>query len=366
MAELDRRSEIEAFDESKAGVKGLLEKGVSKIPRMFVLDQPIIEEKPVSGNVPQYNLPVIDFEGLKNDAAKRKEIVNKVKDACHNWGFLQIINHEIPVSTMEKVIEGIKGFHELETEVKMPYYSRDNKKKVGFNSNFDLYQARSANWRDTIFFVMSPDPPAPEELPEVCRDIMMKYSDEVMNLGFTLFELISEALGLDSNYLRNMGCAEGLFIIGHYYPACPEPDLTLGLSKHTDSGFLTVLLQDQIGGLQVLHKNHWVDVPYLPGALVVNVGDLMELVTNAKFKSVYHRVLAKTVGPRISVASFFRLHYHEKSKTKVYGPIKELLSEENPPIYREITSEEILVTRNTRGVDGVLLSHFKLNASATE
>lgn len=169
MAELDRRSEIQAFEESKAGVKGLLEKGVSKIPRMFVLDQPIVEEKPVSGNIPQYNLPVIDFEGIKNDAAKRKEIVNKVKDACESWGFFQIINHEIPVSTLDEVIKGIKGFHELETEVKMPYYSRDNKKKVGFNSNFDLYQARSANWRDTIFFVMAPDPPEPEEFPEVCR-----------------------------------------------------------------------------------------------------------------------------------------------------------------------------------------------------
>ena len=74
-----------------------------------------------------------------------------------------------------------------------------------------------------------------------------------------------------------MDCTNSLLLLGHYYPPCPQPDLTLGLTKHSDNSFLTVLLQDQVGGLQVLHDQYWVDVPPVPGALVVNVGDLLQV-----------------------------------------------------------------------------------------
>ena len=104
----------------------------------------------------------------------------------------------------------------------------------------------------------------------------MEYSKQVMKLGITLFELLSKALGLDTNHLKDMECAKGLALVCHCYPPCPQPELTLGATKHTDDGFITVLLQDQIGGLQILHQDHWIDVPPLPGALIVNIGDLLQ------------------------------------------------------------------------------------------
>ncbi|PIN01362.1 Deacetoxyvindoline 4-hydroxylase [Handroanthus impetiginosus] len=98
-----------------------------------------------------------------------------------------------------------------------------------------------------------------------------------------------------------MGCAEGVLMVGQYYPPCPEPELTYAISEHADSCFLTVLIQDQVGGLQVLHENQWVDVH------------------------------------------------------------PELLSEHNPPVYRETALRDYLTHFYGKGLAGTsALSHFRI------
>lgn len=82
---------------------------------------------------------------------------------------------------------------------------------------------------------------------------------------------------MDGNKLKDMSCAEGRVMVGHYYPYCPEPNKTVGIASHTDPGILTVLLQDQVGGLQVKYDGKWVNVKPIHGALVINVGDLLQV-----------------------------------------------------------------------------------------
>ncbi|KAK9150706.1 hypothetical protein Syun_009015 [Stephania yunnanensis] len=312
----DRIQELEAFDSTKAGVRGLVEDGVTKVPRMFISPPDWINEKVASNDNDHFKIPVIDLGGTNMgimDSVKHKEIVGLVRHAAETWGFFQIVNHGIPVEILDEMVEVVRKFHELPKEERSKYYTRDTSKMVRYNSNFDLYGAPTANWRDTIACLMAPVTPNPEELPgEIRKDrkassgigMLMEYSKHVMKLGVALFELLSEALGLNISYLNDIGCSEGLFFLCHYYPECPEPELTMGTSKHSDNDFLTILLQDQIGGLQVLCQGKWVDVPPVHGGIVVNIGDLLQLISNDKFKSSEHRVLANHAGPRISVASF--------------------------------------------------------------
>ncbi|KAM0030521.1 putative deacetoxyvindoline 4-hydroxylase [Helianthus debilis subsp. tardiflorus] len=353
----DRKAELRAFDETKTGVKGLVDAGITEVPRIFHLPSP----ENLNSQQHEVTLPTIDLQGIDNNPIQRKEVVEKVKDALESWGFFQLENHGIPINILEAMKKGVKDFHEQDTEVKKQWYTRDmsGMTRVIYNSNFDLYAAPVTNWRDTFYCTMAPNPPQPHELPPPCREILLEYSRHVMKLGVCLFGLISEALGLDPNHLVDIGCADGLGVLGHYYPSCPQPELTIGTPEHADSDFITILLQDHIGGLKIFYRNQWTDVPPIPGALVVNAGDLLQLITNDKFVSSQHKVVTNKVGPRVSVASFFTTGHIQT--LKVYGPITELLSEDNPAKYRNITVKEYVDYYRAKGLDGTsALLHFMI------
>ncbi|XP_022723093.1 deacetoxyvindoline 4-hydroxylase-like [Durio zibethinus] len=358
----DSQSEVKAFDDTKAGVKGIVDSGMTKIPFMFIDQNFILENNSSCVISHQFSVPIIDLQGIREDLTLRAEVIEQVQIACEKWGFFQVVNHGIPGSVLDEMIDGIRRFHEQDTEVKKEFYTRDTtRRKALYLSNYDLYKSKAANWRDSLGCLMAPNPPDPSELPEVCRDIVMDYSKQVTTLGFILFELLSEALGLNPGCLKDLDCADVLLLMGHYYPKCPEPELTLGTSNHKDSSLITILLQDQMGGLQILHENQWVYVPCIPGALEVNIGDFLQLLSNDKFKSVNHRVLAKNEGPRISVACFLTIEDNPGKASRLYGPIKDLISEENPPIYRDVLVKDYLSNYYSKGLNGnSSLSPFKL------
>ncbi|XP_037488476.1 1-aminocyclopropane-1-carboxylate oxidase homolog 1-like [Triticum dicoccoides] len=353
-----RALNLKAFDETRAGVKGLVDAGVTAVPSIF--HHPPESLAHGAPRPHRFTVPVINLSSVV-ESAKRAEVFAQVRAAAETFGFFQVVGHGVPEAATSAMLAAVRGFIEEPVEAKAPYYTRDTGRRVRYQSNLDLFQSTAANWRDTLFMEM---PPAPEELPAACRLVAPEYARLVQQrLGRTLLGLLSEALGRRPGHLEEeRGCLDGVSLACHYYPACPEPQLTLGTPRHTDASFLTVLLQDAVGGLQVLvdldGAAAWVDVPPVAGALVVNVGDFLQLMSNDRFKSVEHRVVSNGVGPRVSVACFFRTD-RAAAPTRVLAPI---VADGDQPQYRSATVEEVVRQYyKVKGLAGVsALQHFRL------
>lgn len=145
----DRATEVKQFDDSKIGVKGLVDSGVTTIPRFFIHSPDTLSDirRPNSTTQPDPDVvPIVDLSGVDSDLL-RPTIVEKIARTSRELGFFQIVNHGIGVEVLERVIGAIKGFHEQPTEVKARFYRRDMKTGVSFFSNVDLFQSKAASWR---------------------------------------------------------------------------------------------------------------------------------------------------------------------------------------------------------------------------
>ncbi|CAN1195504.1 1-aminocyclopropane-1-carboxylate oxidase homolog 4 [Linum perenne] len=350
----DRQKEVSDFDESKLGVKGLVESGISSIPRFFIHK----DFKPAanldSAAAEKCVIPTIDLSGV-DIPERRAEIAEQISDASRRLGFFQVVNHEIPVEVLDGFVGAVRGFHELPMEEKAKLYHREFGKGPSFFSNIDLFHSQAASWRDTLQMRLGPSLPDLELIPEICRKEIIEWSETSKRVGELLMELLCEGLGLNSNALKEKRFNESRVMVGHYYPYCPQPDLTLGIASHTDPGALTLLLQDEVGGLQVKSGENWVDVIPVRGALVVNIGDLLQIMSNDEYKSVEHRVLANPSSkPRVSIAVFF----NSEDPDAVLGPFPDLITDQKPAVYRQFPRSDYMRRFFTKELDGRTLTNF--------
>ncbi|CAI9110934.1 OLC1v1011044C1 [Oldenlandia corymbosa var. corymbosa] len=187
--------------------------------------------------------------------------------------------------------------------------------------NFDLYylslifddslQGEAVqDWREIVTYFSYPirarDYSRWPDKPEGWIAVTEKYSEKLMELACQLLEVLSEAMGLEKEALTKACVDMDQKVVVNFYPKCPQPDLTLGLKRHTDPGTITLLLQDQVGGLQATRDNGktWITVQPVEGAFVVNLGDHGHFLSNGRFKNADHQAVVNSNSSRLSIATF--------------------------------------------------------------
>lgn len=350
-ADYDRMKEVKEFSESKIGVKGLSDSGITSIPRIFIHPpQTLSQLKPTSSSsFSSIHIPVIDLSNL-DSPHHRPKIVDQIREASKTWGFFQVINHGVALSVLEETVNAVKSFHDQPHQVKAKISVGEERRGVVYTSNNDLYRSEAATWHDYLQVWMAPQPPEVERMPEICRREVIAWDTHAKKVAETLMELLSEGLGLEPGKFKELTFSDTRLFVGVCYPHCPQPDLTMGLASHTDPTVLTVLLQNHVPGLQVKHGDEWVDVKPVPGGLIINAGDFLQIVSNGEYNSIQHRVIANPCKePRISIVMFFSLAKWKESDS--YGPLPELLSPEKPAIYRNFTKQEYDDNFYSKGLD---------------
>ncbi|TYI13498.1 hypothetical protein ES332_A08G061600v1 [Gossypium tomentosum] len=283
--------------------------------------------------------PVINLEKLNGD--ERSRIMEQIKDACENWGFFEVMNHGIPHDFMDTVERLTKEHYKKCMEQRF--------KELVASKALEGLEAEvtDMDWESTFYLRHLPESNMAEipDLSDEYRKVMKEFAVKLEKLAEELLDLFCENIGLEKGYLKKAfygakGPTFGTKVSN--YPPCPTPDKIKGLRAHTDAGGIILLFQDPVvGGLQLLKDGEWVDVPPLCHSIVINLGDQLEVITNGKYKSVEHRVIAQTDGTRMSLASF----YNPGSDAVIYPApalVEKEAEEKNKQVYPKFVFEDYM------------------------
>ncbi|KAM3262043.1 hypothetical protein ACQJBY_052619 [Aegilops geniculata] len=345
---------MQEWPEAVVRVQAVAESGVVAIPGCYVKqprDRPDLDVHEPS----DMSIPVIDLADLL--AGRTDSLAtDAVAAACRDWGFFQVVNHGVAPELMRAAREAWRGFFRLPIPAKQ-HYANLPRTYEGYGSRIGVQKGATLDWGDYFFLHLAPeDAKSPDKYwphPGICKEVSEEYGREVVNLCELLMKVLSVSLGLDeARFHEAFGGAEcGACLRTNYYPRCPQPGLTLGLSAHSDPGVLTVLLPDEhVRGLQVRRADgEWVTVqPVDDDAFIINVGDQIQILSNSAYKSVEHRVTVNAKDERISLALF----YNPRGDLLI-APAPELLTPDLPSLYSSpMTFDEYRVYIRKNGPKG--------------
>nr|KYP57143.1 Protein SRG1 [Cajanus cajan] len=306
----------------------------------------LISEEPNS----TLEIPVIDMQNLLSHESGSSEL-DKLHLACKEWGFFQLINHGVSSSLVEKVKLEIQDFFNLPMSEKRKLWQSPQHVE-GFGQAFVVSEDQKLDWADLFFMTTLPKqlrmPHLFPQLPLPFRDTLELYSQEVKNLAMAVVEQMGKALKMGETEMGEI-FEDGIQSMRmNYYPPCPEPEKVIGLTPHSDGVGLTILLQvSEVEGLQVRKDGTWVPVKPLPNTFIVNIGDMLEIITNGIYRSVEHRAMVNSEKERISIATF-----HLSKHDGLIGPAASLVTEERPARFKRIELREYLENLFGRKLEG--------------
>ncbi|CAK7338365.1 unnamed protein product [Dovyalis caffra] len=275
-------------------------------------------------------LPLIDLQRLTLNYSEREQCVKEMRQAAREWGFFQVVNHWVPQEILKSIqLEQRKAFHH-------PFSKKAEENILNLSANSYRWGnpratcLRQLSWSEA-FHIPLTDSSRIGDAYKSLRASIEAFATTAAKLTKDMAEILAEDVGVSSTFFQE-NCLPGTsYLRMNRYPPCPFSSKVFGLMPHTDSSLLTIVNQDQIGGLQLWKNGRWINVKPNPEALVINIGDLFQALSNDVYKSIKHRVLAPQQDERFSLAFF----YCPTCDTEIESCIK-------PSMYRKFTFGEFM------------------------
>ncbi len=304
-------------------------------------------------------IPLVDLSKyIEGTEMEKTAFIQEIGDAFHNVGFVGVVNHGIPRDLVDEFYEKSKAFFSLPVEVKRKYEIAGLAGQRGYTS-FGKEHAKQSQVADLKEFFqigqyVAPDDPLKSEYPDNVKveeidgffELSKKLYQTFENSGRFLLRAIAVHLGLEENYFdEKIEKGNSILRTIHYPPITEEPRSAIRAEQHEDINLITLLFGASAGGLQLLNADgEWLDI--LPGEneIVINVGDMLQRLTNNYLKSTTHRVVNPPKEqwhvPRLSLPFFL----HPKSSMKL-DCLESCITNDNPLHYEPISAGEYLDER---------------------